>query len=187
MMLATSPLLQLMTLSTRACVGIPSCDRDCLCSEILHTGTMKLGREWSLPSRYQLGRCFRGKCHMRLKNGLQKNEFSEFWCRFQWRIYWNKSGGSYLPVAWDMTLWSWWHTFGAPGKERINPFFPTDAKIWKTPYFVSTSPIELIIDQWISVGSTWSLDSGKAKSKNYSYDGTIYSLEILLVAPIVLS
>ena len=69
----------------------------------------------------------------------------------------------------------------------FNPFFPTDAKIWKTPYFVSTSPIELIIDQWISVGSTWSLDSGKAKSKNYSYDGTIYSLEILLVAPIVLS
>ena len=93
MMLATSPLLQPMALSTRVCVGIPACDRDRLCSEILHTGTMKLGREWSLPSRHQLGRCFRGKCHLWLKNGPQKNEFCEFWWRFQWRIHWNKCGG----------------------------------------------------------------------------------------------
>ena len=75
MMLATSPLLQTMALSTRVCVGIPACDRDRLCSEILHTGTMKLGREWSLPSWHQLGQRFQGKCHLRLKNGLQKTIF----------------------------------------------------------------------------------------------------------------
>ena len=68
MMLATSPLLQTMALSTWVCVGIPACDRDRLCSEILHTGTMQLGREWSLPSRHQLGRRLREKCHLRLKN-----------------------------------------------------------------------------------------------------------------------
>ena len=78
MMLATSPLLKLMTLSTWVCVDIPACDRDRSCSKILHTGELKLGREWSLPSWHQLGRCFRGKCHLRLKNRLQKNEFCEF-------------------------------------------------------------------------------------------------------------
>ena len=125
MMLATSPLLKLMALSTWVCVGIPACDRDRSCSEILHTGTMKLGREWSLPSRHQLGRRLRGKCHLRLKNGPQKNEFCEFWCRFQWRIHWNKSGGSNPPVAWDMTVWSWRRTLGGLGKERVK-----DWKSW---------------------------------------------------------
>jgi len=104
-------------------VGIPACDRDRLCSEILHTGTMKLGREWSLPSWHQLGQCFQGKCHLRLKNGLQKNKLYAFWCRFQWKIHWNKSGGSHPPVAWDMAVWSWWRTFGAPGKERVKVKF----------------------------------------------------------------
>ena len=104
MMLATSPLLQPMTLSTMVCVGIPACDRDRLGSEILHTGTMKLGREWSLPSWHQLSRCFQGKSHLRLKNGLQKNGFYEFWCRFQWRIHWKKSGGSNLAVARDVAV-----------------------------------------------------------------------------------
>jgi len=140
MMLATSPLLQPMALSTRVRVAIPACDRDRLGSEILHTGTMKLGREWSLPSWHQLSRCFQGKSHLRLKNGLQKNGFYEFWCRFQWRIHWNKSGGSDPRVAWDMAVWSWCRSYVGLMKERV--------KDWKSLGVVS---LQIQVWSWCTV------------------------------------
>jgi len=34
----------------RVCVGIPERNRVSLCSKNPHTGTMKLGQEWRLPS-----------------------------------------------------------------------------------------------------------------------------------------
>ena len=144
MMLATSPLLKLMALSTWVCVGIPACDRDRSCSEILHTGTLKLGREWSLPSRHQLGQCFRGKCHLRLKNGPQKNEFCEFWCRFQWRIHWKKSGGSNPAVARDMAVWSWWRPNDAPGKVRVK-----DGESW------GMVSLQIQVWSWCLVFNPW--------------------------------
>lgn len=39
------------------------------CSKNPHTAKIKLGPEWSLPSRHQLGRCFLGKCISSVKNG----------------------------------------------------------------------------------------------------------------------
>jgi len=63
----------------------------------------------------------------------------------------------------------------------------TAQNVWKTPYFVLASSIELMINQWISVDIAWLLDRWKAERKHYSYARTLYSLEFLLVAPTVLS
>ena len=69
----------------------------------------------------------------------------------------------------------------------VNPYLPTAQKVWKTPCFVSPWSIELTIDQWILVDIDWPWDRGKAKRKDYSYDWTLNTLELLLVVPMVLS
>ena len=66
-------------------------------------------------------------------------------------------------------------------------YLPAARKVWRTPYFVSPWSIEMTIEQWIPGTIGWSLDRGKAKSKDYSYARTLYSLELHLVVPMVLS
>ena len=68
----------------------------------------------------------------------------------------------------------------------FNRYLPTTQKVWNTPYFVSALSNDCIMNQWISVVSPCSLDRGKAKSKDISHAWMVYSLELLLVAPMVL-
>ena len=157
-----------MALSTRVCVDISACDRDRLCSKILHTGTIQLGWEWSLHYWHQLGRHLQGKCHLRLRlnSGLQENQICEFWCRFQWRIHWNKSGGSDLHVAWDMAVWSWCRTFVALGKERVK-----EGRYYKYDLTLVPKGIKKRQGHWLEFVGLW----GYYREGKHLFHKTFYS------------